>query len=208
MSVTDALSRITHQQKTDILSSSSEKDYIFFPYVQENIQLENEGLQFGHRFQNRDNATISNKAAILRTNPNLCKPPAIQKKASRSKHATNPLCLYPKEKDTNSFNDPYDADTEIDDSDSRVKNLYYSVSTDQACATHRDTDFVYIKHYLHIDGDCNDTFEDKFQCSTEVDTDNRTQVNELNVTDSESRPNVLTGEADLSAEMEPSHSVE
>lgn len=63
MSVTDALSRITHQQKTDILSSSSEKDDTFCPYVQENIQLENEGLQFGHRFQNRDNATISNKAA-------------------------------------------------------------------------------------------------------------------------------------------------
>lgn len=123
MSVADALSRITHQQKTDILSSSPEEDDAFFPYVQENIQLENDGLQFGHLFQNRDNAAISNKAAILRTNPNSCKPPAIQKKASRPKHTTAPLCLYPKEKDTNSFNDPYDDDTEIDDSDSRAKNL-------------------------------------------------------------------------------------
>lgn len=95
----------------------------FFPYVQENIQLENDGLQFGHLFQNRDNAAISNKAAILRTNPNSCKPPAIQKKASRPKHTTDPLYLYPKKKDTNSFKDPYDDDTEIDDSDSRAKNL-------------------------------------------------------------------------------------
>lgn len=79
----------------------------FFPYEQENIQLENDGLQFGHLFQNRDNAAISNKAAILRTNPNLYKPPAIQKKASIPKHTTDPLCLYSKEKDTNSFNDPY-----------------------------------------------------------------------------------------------------
>lgn len=138
MSVADALSRITHQQKTDIVSFSPEKDNAFFPHVQENIQLENDGLQFGHLFQNRDNAAISNKAAILRTNPNLCTPPAIQKKASRPKHTTDPLCLYPKEKDTNSFNDPYYADTEIHDSDSRVKNLYYSAYTDQACATHRD----------------------------------------------------------------------
>lgn len=182
MSVADALSRITHQQKTDILSSSAEEDDAFFRYVQENIQLENDGLQFGHLFQNRDNAAISNKTAILLTNPNLCIPPAIQKKASRPKHTTDPICLYPQEKDTNFFNDPYDADTEIDDIDSRVKNLYYSASTDQACATH------------------------KFQRSTEVDTDNRTQVNELTVTDSESCPNVLTFEADLSSEMEPSHS--
>lgn len=87
-----------------------------------------------------------------------------------------------------------------------MKNLYYSASTDQACATHRDRDSVYIKHNLHTDEDCNDPLEDKFQYSPEVNTDNRTQVNELTVTDSESRPNVLTGEADLSAEMEPSHS--
>lgn len=74
---------------------------------------------------------------------------------------------------------PYDGDTEIDDSDSRAKN---NASTDQACATHQDRDSVYIKHYLHTDGDCKDPFEDKFQCSTEDDTDNRTQVNELTVT--------------------------
>lgn len=148
-----------------------------------------------------DNAAISNKAAILRTNPNLFKPPAIQKNASRPKHTTGLLCLYPKEKDTNSFNDPYNADTKIDNSDSRVKNLYYNASTDQACATHQYRDSIYIKHSQHTDGDCNDP-----QCSTEVDTDNRTQVNKLIVTGSESRPNVLSGEADLSAEMEPSHS--
>lgn len=89
-----------------------------------------------------------------------------------------------------------------------MKNLYCNASTDKACATHQYRDSVYSKHYQHtyMYGDYNDPFEDKFQCSTEVDTDNRTQVNKLIVTDSESRPNVLTGEADLSAEMEPSHS--
>lgn len=71
---------------------------------------------------------------------------------------------------------------------------------------HTEIETLFILNTLHTDGDCNDPFEDKFQCSTEVDTDNRTQVNDLTVTDSESRPNVLIGEADLSAEMEPSHS--
>lgn len=160
MSVADALSRITHEDEHNILHSSPEEDDAFFPYVQDNVgnSTQGKGIQFCDFLQNKTDVK-ANRATIVQlpavhpgTSPTAQQQFKPQTQKGRCKRVRN-------NSQTNSYSDPYDADTEIDSHTSRVK---YSVSTDSDCN---------VKYSIDTDRDCDNSHkDDKFMCTTDIDS--------------------------------------
>lgn len=123
MSVADALSRITHEDEHNILHSSPEKDDAFFPYVQDNVgnSTQGKGIQFCDFLQNKTDVK-ANRATIVQlpaVHPGTS--PTDQQQFKPRRVFTKGHCKRVRNNSqTNSYSDPYDADTEIDSHTSRI----------------------------------------------------------------------------------------
>ena len=158
---------------TPLSPAQRKKIYAFFPYVQDTAGREQSktGIQFGHLFEQRNAVATTNKADILRTSVSPFTPErASDEKVPTTKriHAIHKAYAHPNVKDTHYHSDPCDADTELD-SESCGK-CCYSISTDR---------------------DCENSFEECINCTTEIDLDIGTHFENSTMTDFETQTRVL-----------------
>lgn len=162
MSVAYALSRITHEDEHNILHSSPEDDDAFFPYVQDNVgnSTQGKGIQFCDFLQNKTDVKAYRATIVQLPAVHPGTSPTDQQQLKPQRVFTTGRCKRVRNNSqTNSYSDPYDADTEIDLHTSRVK---YSVSTDSDCN---------VQYSKDTDRDCDNPHkDDKFMCTTDIDS--------------------------------------